>query len=169
MPDDGITIEIQGLKELQAKLDALTTKQADRCIRKALRAGGLIEKAAVEERAPVKDEPGGILPAGALKADITLRTLKDKQDGSISAIVEPGWATLHVARWVEWGHRQVRGGRYRLLPNGKTLGHGHVIGEVDAHPFIRPAYEATRQEATNVICTTLAAELEKAASTKGTT
>jgi len=169
MPDDGITIEIQGLKELQAKLDLLSTKQADICIRKALRVGGLIEKAAVEERCPIKDEPGGILPAGAMKADITLKTTKDKQDGSISAIIEPGWATLHVARWVEWGHRQVRGGRYRLLPNGKTLGHGHVIGEVDEHPFIRQAYEATRTEVTNVICTTLATEIERISKTKGTT
>jgi HK97 gp10 family phage protein len=167
MPD-GISIEVTGLKELQLKLDALTTKQANLCIRKALRAGGLIEKAAVEERAPVKDEPGGYLPAGALKADIIVHTTKDEQ-GAISAIVGPGKLTAHVARWVEYGHRMIRGGRSRLLPNGKTRGPGKQIGFVDAHPFIRPAYEATRQEVISTICTTLTTELEKAGNTKGTT
>jgi len=83
--------------------------------------------------------------------------------------IAAGKLTAHVARWVEYGHRMIRGGRSRLLPNGKTRGPGKQIGFVDAHPFIRPAYEATRQEVISTICTTLTTELEKAGNTKGTT
>jgi HK97 gp10 family phage protein len=168
MADDGISIEVKGLAELQAKLDALSTKQADRCIRTALKAGAVIEQAAIVERAPVKDTTGGSLPDGALKNDIIIRFLKDTA-GAISAIVGPAKLTAHVARWVEYGHRLVRGGRSRLLATGKTRGPGSQQGDVAAHPFIRPAYESSRQAVTTAICTTLATELEKASKTKGTT
>jgi hypothetical protein len=40
---------------------------------------------------------------------------------------------------------------------------------VEAHPFIRTAYEASRQAVITVICTTLATELERVSKTKGTT
>jgi HK97 gp10 family phage protein len=157
---DGISIDVQGLSELQAKLDALTQKQADRCIRAALKAGAVIEQAAIAERAPVKDGTGGSLPVGALKLDIIVHLAKDAQ-GAYSAIIGPGKLTKHVARWVEYGHRIVRGAKLRKG--------GKHTGDVPAHPFIRPAYEATRQAVTTAICTTLATELEKSSKTKGTT
>lgn len=168
MVDDGISIKVEGLSELQAKLDALTQKQADRCIRTALKAGAVIEQAAIVERAPIKDGTGGYLPPGALKSDIVIRFMKDVQ-GAISAKVGPAKLTAHVARWVEYGHRIVQGGRSRLLANGKTGGPGKAVGVVEPHPFIRPAYEESRQEVISTICKTLATELEKASKTKGTT
>ena len=168
MADDGISITVEGLSELQAKLDAMTQKQADRCIRTALKAGAVIEQAAIVERAPVKVGTGGYLPPGALKSDIVIRFLKDTQ-GAISAKVGPAKLTAHVARWVEYGHRIVQGGRNRVLANGKQKGNGVVTGEVPAHPFIRPAYEASRQQVITTICETLATELTKASKTKETT
>lgn len=69
MADEGISISVEGLAGLQAKLDDLSTKQADACIRKALAAGAAIEQAAISERAPTKDGTGGSLPDGALKND----------------------------------------------------------------------------------------------------
>lgn len=165
MPSDGITIT--GLTELKAKLAALSDKQGDACIRKALKAGAAIEQAAIEERAPVKDETGGQLPPGALKADISVRLTKS-ENGVMSAIVGPGKLTRHVANWVEYGHRLVRGGYSRLLANGKTRGPGTATGTVEAHPFIRTAYEETRDEVSRAIATTLAAEIEAASGKKGT-
>ncbi len=167
MADDGISITVEGLSELQAKLDALTQKQADRCIRTALKAGAVIEQAAIVERAPIRDGTGGYLPPGALKSDIVIRFLKDTT-GVISAKVGPAKLTAHVARWVEYGHRIVQGGRNRIVTD-KQRGNGVVTGEVPAHPFIRPAYEASRAEVISTICKTLATELEKASKTKGTT
>jgi HK97 gp10 family phage protein len=163
---DGIDISITGLAELQAKLDDMATKQADRCIRTALKAGAVIEQAAITERAPEKDSTGGILPDGALRSDIIIRLKKDAQ-GAYAAIVGPGKLTSHVARWVEYGHRLVRGGRSRLFKTGKTRGPGSQVGEVAAHPFIRVAWEASRAEVTQTIITTLGQEIEKAAARKG--
>lgn len=168
MADDGISITVEGLSELQAKLDALTQKQADRCIRTALKAGAVFEQAAIVERAPVKDGTGGYLPPGALKSDIVIRFMKDVQ-GAISVKVGPAKLTAHVARWVEYGHRIVQGGRNRILTSGKQKGNGIVTGEVPAHPFIRPAYEASRRQVITTICETLATELEKASKSKGNT
>ncbi len=165
MADDGISISIEGLSDLQAKLDDLGTKAAERAIRAALRAGAAVEQAAIVERAPIKDGTGGMLPEGALKSDIVVKMSRDEQ-GGIIAIVGPDKLTKWVARLVEYGHRSVRGGISRIV-KGKAKGPGSVIGDVPAHPFIRPAYEASRQEVANAICTTLATEIEAASARKG--
>jgi HK97 gp10 family phage protein len=165
MAFDSISIEVKGLEELKSKLDQLSTKEADAAIRKALRAGAAIEQAAIAERAPVKVDTGGTLPEGALKSDIVVKMTRDGQ-GNIAAIVGPDKLTSHVARWVEYGHRLVRDGYSRVLANGKTKGSGKQVGNVPAHPFIRPAFEATADEVAQTIASTLAAEIEKAANTK---
>lgn len=51
---------------------------------------------------------GRALPVGALKADVTLEVRRES--GLLMAVVGPGKLTAHVARWVEYGHRRVRGG-----------------------------------------------------------
>jgi HK97 gp10 family phage protein len=162
MAEDGISISVEGLSELQAKLDQLSTKQADTAIRKSLQAGAEIERAAISERAPIKDTTGGSLPDGALANDIVVK-IKRSAQGSLYAVVGPDTYTAFVARLVEYGHRLVRGGRSRLLANGKTKGPGTQVGTVDAHPFIRVAFEATQQEVVDVMCQTLADEISLAA------
>lgn len=167
MPD-GVNIEIKGLAELKAKLEDLGTKTAERCIRTALRAGAEIEREAVASRAPERpDLPSGTaLPPGALANDIVVKVKRSDQ-GNISAIVTPDKLTAHAANWVEYGHRLVEGGRSRVnAKTGKTSGPGKEVGNVAPHPFIRPAFEATRDEVTQTICTTLASEIEKASKSK---
>ena len=159
---DGISISVEGLSELQAKLDQLSTKQADTAIRNALKAGAEIERAAISERAPIKDTTGGSLPDGALANDIVIR-VKRSAAGFLYAVVGPDTYTAFVARMVEYGHRLVRGGRSRLLANGKTKGPGTQVGTVPAYPFIRPAFESTQQEVLDVMCQTLADEISLAA------
>jgi HK97 gp10 family phage protein len=154
---------ISGLPELLANLKDLSEKQMEAATRKALRTGGVIVQAAITERAPVKVGSGGILPDGALKSDIVMRIKKD-DNGILAAIVGPDKETRHVADWVEYGHREVQGGKSRKGRDGKYSGPGKHIGDVPEHPFIRPAWEATKQEVTDTVCTTLAAEIEKAAS-----
>jgi HK97 gp10 family phage protein len=175
MPD-GISVEIKGLADLQRKLDALATSTAERCIRTALKAGAEVEKAAIEERIPARpDLPSRTaLPIAALKSDISIQ-MKRSDQGNISAIVGPGEATAHVAEWVEEGHRLVRGGYSREVfkggeATGKYRGPGHQVTDDDGelinvqpHPYIREAYEATRDEATQAIITVLGSEIEKAA------
>jgi HK97 gp10 family phage protein len=166
MPD-GIDIKIEGLDALKATFQALATKGADRCVLKALQAGAVIEQAAITERAPVKDTTGGMLPDGALKSDIVITTHRNKSRDTPYVTVAPGKYTSHVALWVEYGHRLIRGGYSRLLKSGKTRGPGAQIGTVPAHPFIRPAYEASRQEVAAAIASTLVTEIQKSASKGG--
>jgi HK97 gp10 family phage protein len=163
---DGFSFDIKGLDDVDKLLENMCTKAADKCIRKALRAGAEIERAAITERAPIKDSTGGSLPEGALKSDIVIRMTRDEA-GDMAAIIGPGKLTRHVANWVEWGHRMVTGGHSRLLANGKTKGPGKANGTVPAHPFIRVAYEATRQEVADAITTTLATEVSKVAKNRG--
>jgi HK97 gp10 family phage protein len=160
--------EVKGIAELQAKLNDLGTKAAERASRKALRAGADIVQVEITERAPVKDTTGGTLPDGALKSDIVAK-VKKEQDGVIRAIIGPDKDTAWVAGLVEYGHRGVVGGRSRLLANGKTRGSGTQTHDVPAHSFIRVAWEAVGEEVVNVISTTLAAEIESEAKRKGTT
>jgi HK97 gp10 family phage protein len=159
---DGIDITIEGLADLKATFESLATKDANACILKALKAGAVVEQAAITEAAPVKDTTGGMLPDGALKSDIEIKV--HRPSGKLPYItVAPGNYTAAVARWVELGHRLVRGGYSKVTKSGKTRGPGKVIGNVPAHPFVRPAYERSRQAVAAAISTTLIAEIKKAA------
>lgn len=161
-------IDVTGIPELKAKFDALATTRQKLCVRRALQAGAAIEQAAIEYEAPERvDFPSGTaLPPGALKADITVK-FKTSDQGNQAAIIEPGELTFHVAQWVETGHRLVRGGYSKEVfkngeGTGKYRGPGREVSQVEAHPFVRKAYERTRSEVEAAIATTLSQEIEKA-------
>lgn len=136
MADDGLSIEVLGAAELDTLFGQMAGEEAEKICRKALRAGGNQMRAAIAINAPIRpDLPSGTaLPPGALQSDITV-TVSKNSENSFSAWIEPGFATMHAARWVEWGHRLVRGKSRRGKP-------GKVIGDVPAHPYIRPAFDA---------------------------
>ena len=168
MADGGISIKVTGIEQLQANLTKLSTQAAERIIRKALRKGAMIERDAVADAAPVRPvlPSGTALPPGALAADITV-TVNKRTDGSFVATVKPGKYTQFAATMVEYGHRMVTGGYSKKTKNGKTRGPGQEVGMVPAHPFLRPVFEATADQVTNVICQTLVDETEKAAANQG--
>lgn len=89
---------------------------------------------------------------GALKSDIELHVSKER-DGSISAYVEPGRLTMHVARFCEYGH--------------KLIVHGKSAGSVPAHSFIRNSVESSESTALAAIEETIAEEINKAAAVQG--
>lgn len=167
----GFSESIVGLKELDEKLSAMATTEAHKVIHDALLEGGKVLQAAIAERAPERPvlPSGTALPPGALKRDIEIHFGKDP-DGLPAAIVVPGKYTEHAARWVEYGHRLVRGGYSRLIKKGRNAGKyrgpGQEVGEVPEHPFIREGYEAARQPAVEVTCQAIAEGIEKAAAKK---
>ena len=165
MPSDGYSIDIAGLSEVKAKLEALGTSQAKSIVRKALRVGAAIAQEAVEVHIPERpDLPSGTaLPPGALKSDIVVK-LKESDQGNQAAIITPGDLTIHVAEWVETGHRLVRGGYSRETKpgSGKYRGPGSEVGTVEPHAYIREAFEACEKEVAQAIATTLISEVEKA-------
>lgn len=152
MPDGGISINVD-ISELDEYLTEIADPVRLRKIeRKALRKGAKVTQAAVQERAPVRpDLPSGTaLPIGALAADIVIRSYTDG-DGREVASVQPGARTSHAAGWVEFGHQMVTGGR--LTKTGK--GNGKNVGFVPAHPFFRPAAEASAEAASAAIIESL--------------
>jgi hypothetical protein len=141
MAEDGIEFIVEGLPEFNTAMTELAGPAAERILRAGARAGGRVFQLAVTEAAPVAAvgeaidfrtgkpvtrQGGTSLPPGALKNDIIVRVTKE-DDGSISSYTGPGRLTRHVARWVEDGHE--------LIVNGKN------VGRVEAHPFVRPAFE----------------------------
>lgn len=164
----GFSVHIDGLRELDRKLSELSTTRAKRIINDGLKAGGAVFQEAIAERAPERpDLPSGdALPPGALKQDIEVKLTKD-DTGLPAVVVGPGKFTSHVARWVEYGHRLVRGGYSRLIKSGrhagKYRGPGSEVGAVEEHPFIRPGYEAAREAAVQATITTIAKGVEEAA------
>ncbi len=154
----GSTIHIEGLDQVKAELARFDVKVQEQAMRAALNAGGAVFQAEVQSRAPERpDLPSGTaLPPGALAADIVRRTQK-LSSGVMAVIVGPGRLTRHVARWVEYGHRLVRGGRNRKGRGGP----GRVVGSVPSHPFIRPAFEAAEGAAVEAFAEGLKAELRK--------
>jgi hypothetical protein len=155
---------LPGLKELDAKLAQLKGPVAKRLIRNAVMAGGKVLQAEEQLRAPVRVPMphGNALPPGALKSDIEL-VFGISDEGLPSAIVKPGKYTKHVARWLEYGHRLVRGGYSKVLPGGRTRGQGRASAvDVRPYPFIRPAFETARVPATMAFIESLQSNLPAA-------
>lgn len=161
-----MSVTVTGLDELDATIAAMDPANLDKAVRKALRAGGEVIRAAIEEAAPERTDAwtttSTALPPGALKGDIIMKVKTDGKGVGV-AFIMPGKYTLHVARWVEYGHALVRDGYSRLTKSGGRRGPGKLVGNVPAHPFIRPAYEAVQQEAQRVGVATLIQEVMKIA------
>ena len=159
---DGLEITVTGLSELDAAMAELGSGNAvEQVCRRALREGGNVMKAAIAANAPVRPElpSGTALPPGALQGDIQVTVSKDSEN-SFSAWIEPGKFTRHVATWVEYGHRLVRG------KTGKRS-EGTVTGDVRAHPYIRPAFDANEDLAVDAVSESIAKDINAAARQRG--
>lgn len=165
----GFTTSMTGLRELDEKLGNMKPAAAKRIIRRGLLEGARIFQAEVRLRARTRPAlpSGTALPVGVLKQDVEIH-FGTTNEGLIAAIVEPGHYTSHVARWVEYGHRQIKGGYNRVIKvghnAGKQRGLGHEVGSpVPEHPYIRPAYETARELATRAACEAIAKGITDAA------
>jgi HK97 gp10 family phage protein len=150
-------VEIKGMKELLARLENARVQMGGPEMKKALRKGAKVIEEAMVERAPVlkKSVPGSsALPPGALKAGIRVYVPQDNSEPP-QALIGPSAKVAHVARFVEYGHRSVSGGSLKLLGNGKTRGTGKAGADVPAHPFLRPAFEASIETAGAAIAASL--------------
>lgn len=150
---DGVTIT--GLEQAMEALRTLEPDQQDAAITSALRAGGSIIRDAIVEAAPVREDEynpkSTALYPGVLKDDIKMTT--KVQRGFGVAFIGPGKLSSHVARWIEYGYRLIEGGYSRAVKDkagnktGLFRGPGSEIKFVDPKPFIRPSFEAVKDEA----------------------
>ena len=102
-----MAVTTTGFTELDRTLKNLIGENAEKILRKSLRAAGEVFQAAVIEAAPIRtkgqggneENPAWSLPPGALKSDIQLKVGRDGE-GNLRARVAPGRYTLPVARWL---------------------------------------------------------------------
>lgn len=140
-------LEISGLDKLQRRLGKLKVELSGPAEKRMVRAGAKVFKAEVEREAPVLDRKTAqstSLKPGALKRGVRIRTPRNAEVPT----AEVGFSkeTKRVAGWVERGHRLVKGGYSKVTAKG-SRGPGAEIGEVQAHPFVRPAFERARSAA----------------------
>jgi HK97 gp10 family phage protein len=152
----------RGLDEMQGELKLFQAAVQGDASRKAVRAGAEVIRDAMEERTPVLDKKTAestALDPGSLKGDMGVKFDRVDKLGFLRAWIGPK-KYGHVAYWVEFGHFLVKGG-YLSMKRGKLRGQGHRVGEVNAHPFLRPGYEASESSAFSAYVAELKKQLGK--------
>jgi len=143
---DFITTEVKGLSEVEAKLKGLSLKLATRSVRKAVGAGLVVLADEVRSRTPVE--------TGLLKSSVAGTIRVSPKEGGAVGVVSFG-PQGYVARLVEFGHRT-----RAKSETGKSKKSGAIIGHVPPHPFMRPAFDASKERAVEAFTNTLKTEVE---------
>jgi HK97 gp10 family phage protein len=142
MADEAL-IKIEGIEEVCELLQQASRAAMPRALLHGLTAGAAVIEEYVAGRTPDK--------TGELLADLgTTVTLDSDFQGGI-AEVGFGGKQGHVANFVEYGHRMVG-----HKPGKKEL------GNVEPHPFMRPAAEAAAEEAIEAFVDAVMADLGQA-------
>ena len=109
-----IDIEVSGIEDLFKNMDATKAIQIQR---RALRAGGKIEQAAIEEAAPVAvtwHDGSNALPPGVMKTDVYVTTVRNTDAAAVR--VHFGKYVAHVARFLEYGFAHYKKGKFVQRP-----------------------------------------------------
>lgn len=132
----GMRAEVRGSSELRSRLQSVGRDIAVKITEEALTAGAAVMKTAVEELTPRK--------SGELVAGLTSQVIVAPSGQAGEARIGFGHEN-YKARLVEFGHRLVVGKGAK----------GKEIGRVSPHPFMRPAFESTKDEAQEAIAATI--------------
>ena len=114
----------------------------------------------MERLCPVKaEDTGGLLDKGVLRESITITGIEIDSNGR-GVRGHVGFTTNnaadHVALWIEYGHRiVVRDSVLSYIDNRGRRRSGSVQGFVAPNPFMRKAFEASRDAAVEAFVTTL--------------
>jgi HK97 gp10 family phage protein len=143
--------------ELLGRLDSLKTVTRKKALKKSLRAMGELMRDAIVAIAPEQVENAhGVLKPGQLKADIrvSVHVADDENaaDDSDRVTIGPTRKTIDIATDVEIGHSN----RPRTVPRPVPR-----TESTPAHPFVRPAFDATEEQAVTLFQETMAAEIAK--------
>jgi hypothetical protein len=150
--------EIEGLAEI---LDKFPIEVQNRMLQKSLEQGAIVVRQAVMEAAPVrvdeKTSGSNSLPPGYVKADIRIAPRRSGRGWLIGG----SKATAYVIRWLELGHMMVHGGK-RARSGGRMINRGGIVSteHVPAHPFLRPAFDASWKHGLNAIYAELVRQMD---------
>jgi HK97 gp10 family phage protein len=143
-----ITVQVQGLAELEVALDALPDKVAKGVLTKAVDAGGELMRIRAVELAPV-DEYGRFTRTKTHLKDGIKKQMITHYDGVRGALVE---CRIGLTKEVFYG---------RFLEFGWS--HYPDGGKIPARPFMRPAFEESKTEVLELVKTMVALGVEAAA------
>jgi HK97 gp10 family phage protein len=138
-----IKIELAGLQGVEEALAQAGPKLAKRAVRKALKAGGEIFVEAAKQRAPVAQRGTPQRRPGELRDSITMTTKLSPREES---------GTVHVGAEYKKSEGEQSPGVY-----GRFVEFGSVHNQ--PHPFLRPAFDASVQEAQDAMTNVLRDEV----------
>ena len=152
-----IKVEIEGLKELQAALLELPKKTAKNALRSAVNAGASVIRKDARKRAPVYTGPvsAGHPPPGTLKRSVIQKYIRELSNDFQT--------TFYVT--VRKGKKYREQGKKGNLSQDAFYAYFVEYGtaKMTAKPFLRPAFEATKDEALQAMMAKLKERIEQEA------
>ncbi|MGV6989652.1 HK97-gp10 family putative phage morphogenesis protein [Testudinibacter sp. P80/BLE/0925] len=153
-----VTVKVSGLKELQKAMGELGRKASNRIAVKAMRKGGAIVRDKARANAPVLTENVPHRKAGTVKKAISSRTKIGRNGKTNTYVWVKGLSTKQI---LKFKGKTGRSGAFnpkdpfywRFLEFGTS--------KMPAKPFMRPAFEQSKQQAAKAIIDTLRTEILK--------
>lgn len=153
-----VKVKIEGLKELGKAMQDLGRKASNRIAVKAMRQGGAIVRDKARANAPVLQEKVPHRKAGTLRKAIKSRT-KVKSGGRTETVI---WVKGLTGNQIsKFKGKTGKGGRDN--PNDPYYWRFVEFGtsKMPAKPFLRPAFEQTKDQASSAIIRKLREEILK--------
>lgn len=148
-------------QSLLRRLEKAKTKDLHAASNTSLRAVGKLVKGAIVARAPIEEgKPRGSWKPGSLKAGFRVKVNLASDESAVvdgakdRVYIGPKKGIRGLASMIENGHENRRGKK------GSKAQTKH--GRAPAYPFVRPAWDATRDEAVTLYQQTMAEEVKKA-------
>ena len=153
-----VTVRINGLNQLQDSLAKLERKARNRISAKAMRKGGAIIRDKARENAPVLTENVPHRRAGTLKKAISSRTKVGKNGKTNTYIWVKGLSNKQVLKFKgKTGKNAAYNPRdpfyWRFVEFGTS--------KMAAKPFMRPAFQQSKDKAAQAIISSLREEIIK--------
>ncbi|TNH06632.1 HK97-gp10 family putative phage morphogenesis protein [Testudinibacter sp. TR-2022] len=153
-----VTVKVSGLKELQKAMGELGRKASNRIAVKAMRKGGAIVRDKARANAPVLTENVPHRKAGTVKKAISSRTKIGRNGKTNTYVWVKGLSTKQI---LKFKGKTGKSGAFnpkdpfywRFLEFGTS--------KMPAKPFMRPAFEQSKQQAAKAIIDTLRTEILK--------
>lgn len=154
------TVNISGLRELQDALKELPERVARNALSQAVNAGARVIREEARRMAPVYTGPvsQGHPPPGTLKKAIIQKGIAELSSLFAQTVFV---AVRHGKKYRKVGKKEINRDAYywRFVEFGTA--------NMSAHPFMRPAFEAKKQEAVDAIKDRLALRIEEEAQKLG--
>lgn len=150
-----ITVELQGLQELQAALLELPAKIGKNILRSSVNAGASVIRKEAKQKAPVYtgETQAGHPPPGTLKRSVIQKFIREQSNDFQS--------TFYVT--VRKGKKYRDQGKSKNLSQDAYYAYFVEYGtaKMSAKPFMRPAFEAKKEEALKAMIDKLSERIEQ--------